>query len=86
MIPERSGNDRNPSFVTARSDPDDLYRTTDTAGGPDHGIRPGGEQTNSIQAGRSAQPGIDVPVPFARNVSLRDYDSVSSEDLLGSVP
>ncbi|WP_051755135.1 hypothetical protein [Kitasatospora purpeofusca] len=70
---------------TARSDPDDLYITTDTAGGLDHSIWPGGEQTTSIQAGQSAQPGIDVPVSFAQNVSLWDFDSVSSDDLLGSV-
>lgn len=70
---------------TARSDCDDLYITTDTAGGLAQSIWPGGEQTVSIQAGQSASPGISVPVSFAQNVSLWDFDSVSSDDLLGSV-
>ncbi|MER8186913.1 hypothetical protein [Kitasatospora sp. NPDC094015] len=70
---------------TARSDPDDLYLTTDTGGGLAQSIWPGGEQTVSMQAGQSASPGIPVPVSFAQNLSLWDFDTVSSDDLLGSV-
>jgi hypothetical protein len=70
---------------SARSDPDDLYLTTNTGGGLDNAIWPGGETTQSMQADQSAAPGISVPVNFSQNVSLWDHDSVSDDDLLGSV-
>ena len=70
---------------SARSDPDDLYVTTDTAGGLDNAVWPGSGQTVPMQAGQSVAPGIGISVDFSQNVSLWDFDTVSADDLLGSV-
>lgn len=70
---------------SARSDPDELYLTVDTAGGLDNAIWPGGGTTIDIQAGQSRTPHVKVSVDYSLNISLWDYDSVSDDDLLGSI-
>jgi hypothetical protein len=69
----------------ARSDPDDLYITTDTVGGRDNAIWPGPGSNTEMQAGQSVAPHITVDFSDSLNISLWDYDSVSDDDLLGSV-
>jgi hypothetical protein len=69
---------------TARSDPDDLFITTDTAGNLDSAIWPGSRQTVDMQAGQSQTLLLDIPFSYAVNVSLWDED-VSANDLLGSI-
>jgi hypothetical protein len=70
---------------TARSDPDDLYVTTNTDGGRDNAIWPGAGRDVKMQADQSVAPRITVPFSGSQNISLWDYDSVSDDDLLGSV-
>lgn len=69
----------------ARQDPDDLYVTTNTAGGLDNAVWPGNQRTQPTQAGQSQS--IRLPLQFSGNlnVSLWDYDSSSDDDLLGSI-
>lgn len=69
---------------SARSDPDNLYLTTDTSGGLDNSIWPPDRGTVDTQAEQSHSPGVTVPVSFSQNLSLWDRD-VLSDDLLGSV-
>ncbi|WP_432139829.1 MULTISPECIES: hypothetical protein [unclassified Streptomyces] len=70
---------------TARGDPDDLYLTTDTAGGLDRAIWPGNGSTGTVRSGQTQPLGVAVPVNRVQNLSLWDYDSVSRDDLLGSI-
>jgi len=70
---------------TARSDPDDLYVTTDTEGGVDNAIWPAPGATKSLQAGQTVAPGVSVEFSGSQNISLWDRDSLSDDDLLGSV-
>jgi hypothetical protein len=70
---------------SARSDPDDFYLTTDTSGGMDNAIWPGGGQTISMSAGQSKSPQVTVDVDFSQNLSCWDRDSVSRDDHLGSI-
>lgn len=69
----------------ARQDPDDLYVTTDTAGGLDKAIWPGEKRTRPSRADQSHNPGIQRQFSGNLNISLWDYDSASRDDLLGSV-
>lgn len=69
----------------ARGDPDDLYLTTDTAGGLDRAIWPGNGSTGSVRTGQTQPLGVTVPVNGVQNLSLWDYDSASRDDLLGSI-
>jgi hypothetical protein len=70
---------------SARSDPDNLYLTTDTAGGLGNSIWPTDRPTLDIQADQSVSPGIQVPVAFSQSLSLWDFDTISADDLLGSI-
>lgn len=70
---------------TARSDPDDLYVTTNTNGGRDNAIWPEPGTNVAMQAGQSVAPELTVDFSTSQNLSLWDYDSVSDDDLLGSV-
>ena len=70
---------------SARSDPDNLFITTDTSGDLNSSIWPPGNTTVDMQAGQSKAPGIVIPVSFSENISLWDFDSVSDNDLLGSI-
>ncbi|GAA4452237.1 hypothetical protein [Phytohabitans houttuyneae] len=70
---------------TARSDPDQLYLTTDTSGGLEKAVWPQGGGTVEMQAGQSVAPGLSLPVTSSQSVSLWEYDTVSGDDLLGSV-
>jgi len=70
---------------TARADPDDLYVTTNTNGGRENAVWPGSGRDVQMQAGQSESPGITVEFSGSQNISLWDYDSVSDDDLLGSV-
>lgn len=70
---------------TARSDPDDLYLTTDTVGDVDAAVWPAPGVTKSMQAGQSAEVMLALEFGHSLNVSLWDHDSVSDDDLLGSV-
>jgi len=70
---------------TARSDPDQLYVTTDTAGGLANAVWPQDGGTVDMQAGQSVSPGVSVPVDNSQSISLWEYDSVSDDDLLGSI-
>jgi len=47
---------------SARSDPDNLYITADTAGDLDNSIWPPGHETVDLQAGQSRSPQVTVPV------------------------
>ncbi|MFB7335708.1 hypothetical protein ACFC00_29350 [Streptomyces adustus] len=69
----------------SRGDPDNLYITTTTEGNVDQALWPGGGSAGSVESGQTQPLGITVPVDFAQNLSLWDYDSVSSDDLLGSI-
>ncbi len=69
----------------ARSDPDDLYITTNTGGGRDNAVWPSPGGVVQIQAGQSETPDFTVDFDHSQNLSLWDYDSVSDDDLLGSV-
>ncbi|MFI7452274.1 hypothetical protein ACIBQX_32595 [Nonomuraea sp. NPDC049714] len=79
-IPEVVG-----AMDSARSDPDNLFITTDTSGDLDNSIWPHGNTTVDVQAGQSLTPGITLPVSFSQNISLFDHDSASGNDLLGSI-
>jgi hypothetical protein len=68
-----------------RSDPDDLYITTNTNGVLDNSIWPGGSSTQPILGGQSVQPNVTVGFENRLNVSLFDFDSGSADDLLGSI-
>jgi hypothetical protein len=68
-----------------RADPDDLYVTTNTEGGRDNAIWPGPGRNGSMRAGQSVAPNISVDFADSQNISLWDYDSVSRDDLLGSI-
>lgn len=70
---------------TARSDPDDLFVTTDTTGDFGNSFWPPGGQTQNFQAGQSATVMLDFEFAHSINFSLWDYDSSSPNDLLGSV-
>lgn len=70
---------------SARSDPDNVFLTTDTSGDLDNSIWPPGNTTVDMQAGQSVTPGIMIPVSFSQNLSLWDHDPVSDNDLLGSI-
>ncbi len=70
---------------TAGADPDDLYVTTGTEGDVDLAVWPGNGETQDVSAGQSVQPNITIDFEYAQNLSLWDYDTVSSDDLLGSV-
>jgi hypothetical protein len=70
---------------TARSDPDDLYITTSTVGSVDNAIWPGPGSTVPMQAGQSQAPQFGVDFTGSQNFSLWDRDSISDDDLLGSV-
>jgi hypothetical protein len=70
---------------SARSDPDNVFITTDTSGDLDNSIWPPGNTTVDMQAGQSVAPGIMIPVSFSQNLSVWDEDSASGNDHLGSV-
>jgi hypothetical protein len=74
---------------SARSDPDDLYVTASTEGELSNAIWPfddNGEPTTvDIQAGQSVAPDVSVDFDFSQNLSLFDFDTVSADDLLGSI-
>lgn len=70
---------------TARQDPDDLYVTTDTAGGVANRVWPTASETKPTQAGQSQNPRLELEFSGNLNISLWDYDSGSGDDLLGSV-
>jgi hypothetical protein len=70
---------------SGRSDPDDLYMTTNTSGGVDSAIWPGGGRTVSMSAEQSQAPQVLVDVDFSQNISLWDRDSISRDDHLGSI-
>lgn len=82
-----------PSLVAtidaARSDPDSLYLTTVTAGDLDNAIWPRDDAdsptTVDLQAAQSVRCNVAVDVDFSQNLSLWDQDSVSADDLLGSI-
>jgi hypothetical protein len=69
----------------ARSDPDNLYITTSTEGDIGNSIWPGSGNTQDFQAGQSNSPQIAIEFSFSLNISLWDYDTSSSDDLLGSI-
>jgi hypothetical protein len=70
----------------ARSDPDNLYITTNTEGVIANSIWPGGGATQPLQASQSVQPQIDIDFENRVNLSLWDEDGVfDSDDLLGSI-
>jgi hypothetical protein len=69
----------------ARSDPDDLYITTGTAGGMSNAIWPSAGSHGSVQAGQSFTPNLSIDFENSQNLSRWDYDSGSDDDLLGSV-
>lgn len=70
---------------TARSDPDDLYLTTDTTGDRDEAVWPSAGHNIQIQAGQSITPDLSIEFEHSQNLSLWDYDSSSDDDLLGSI-
>lgn len=70
---------------TARSDPDDLFITSDTSGGRQNALWPAPGQNIRIQAGQSVTPDITMEFEHSRNLSLWDYDALSDDDLLGSI-
>lgn len=70
----------------ARSDPDNLYITTNTEGAIANSIWPGADATQPLQASQSVQPHVDVEFVNRVNLSLWDEDSAfDSDDLLGSI-
>lgn len=69
----------------ARADPDDLYLTSGTEGDRSQAIWPGAGQSVPMRAGQSVAPNVEVAFNGTQNISLWDYDSVSRDDLLGSV-
>jgi hypothetical protein len=69
----------------ARSDPDNLYITTNTNGGLNNSIWPGSGNTQDFLAGQSNSPQISIEFSFSLNISLWDRDEVSPDDLLGSI-
>ena len=70
---------------TARQDPDDLYVTTNTAGGVANRVWPAEAETQPTQAGQSQNPEVALDFSGNLNISLWDYDSGSGDDLLGSI-
>lgn len=69
----------------ARTDPDQLYITTDTAGGRANAIWPGPGAMQDMQAGQSNDVDLTLDFNHSLNLSLWEYDSGSADDLLGSV-
>ncbi|MFJ9154251.1 hypothetical protein ACIRP7_40850 [Streptomyces sp. NPDC102270] len=69
----------------ARGDPDNLYITTSTEGDLDNAVWPGNGSTGTVGSGQTQPLGVTVPVEFVQNLSLWDFDDVSSDDLLGSI-
>lgn len=70
----------------ARSDPDSLYVTTLTEGALENAIWPSAaDETVDMQAGQSVAPMVSVDFALSQNISLWDHDTVSADDLLGSV-
>lgn len=73
----------------ARSDPDNLYITASTEGELSNAIWPLDDNdeptTVDIQAGQSVAPDVSVDFEFSQNISLFDFDTVSADDLLGSI-
>ncbi|MFE5795005.1 hypothetical protein ACFQ8C_20860 [Streptomyces sp. NPDC056503] len=69
----------------ARGDPDNLYITTSTEGDLANAVWPGNGSTGTVASGQTQPLGVTVPVEFVQNLSLWDYDDVSSDDLLGSI-
>ena len=68
-----------------RSDPDNLYITTNLSSGQMNAIWPGPGQHVDIQSTQSSPVGRVVDFDYSQNISLWDYDSSSDDDLLGSV-
>lgn len=69
----------------SRSDPDNLYVTTQSASGRDQAAWPGGGSDVPMLPEQSVSPGIGVDFGATQNISLWDYDSVSDDDHLGSI-
>jgi hypothetical protein len=69
----------------ARSDPDDCYITAGTVGDRDQAIWPAPGSSTPMRAGQSEAPNITLSFEGTQNISLWDYDSVSRDDLLGSI-
>jgi hypothetical protein len=69
---------------TARSDPDNLFITTESSGDLEYAVWPSGDPVDA-QAGQTLVVMLDLTFTYALNISLWDYDSASDNDLLGSV-
>ena len=67
-----------------RSDPDNLYITTNTEGVIENSIWPGGEDDPAVAGFSIRQPQIDIDFDNRVNISLWDEDA-GSDDLLGSI-
>jgi len=69
--------------------PTTLYVTASTEGELSNGIWPLDDNdeptTVDIQAGQSVAPDVSVDFDFSQNISLFDFDTVSADDLLGSI-
>jgi hypothetical protein len=69
----------------ARNDPDNLYITTDTSPGRDNALWPGVGELVEMRPDQSIAPDVTVAFDTTQNLSLWDYDTVSRDDLLGSI-
>lgn len=69
----------------ARSDPDNLYLVAGTEGDRELAFWPEPGSDQPLQAGQSADIEMTIDFGFSQNISLFDYDGVSSDDLLGSI-
>lgn len=70
---------------TVRDDPDDLFLTLGTQSDVGERAWPTDTETMPMRAGQSVAPQLSLSFGFSQNVSLFDFDSVSANDLLGSV-
>jgi hypothetical protein len=70
---------------TVRDDPDDFFVTLVTKGDVDSRVWPAETETVPMRAGQSVSPQLEAEFDFSQNVSLWDYDSLTRNDLLGSI-
>jgi len=68
----------------AQANPDDLY-ITKGAKGNENAIWPGPGRNELTYRDQTKTPNVAVPFYGSQNISLWDYDSGSSDDLLGSI-
>ncbi|MFO1090475.1 MAG: hypothetical protein U1E46_12960 [Hyphomicrobiales bacterium] len=68
-----------------RDDPDNFYITLGTEGDVSQRVWPTDRETVPLRGGQSVAPDLEIEFDSFQNVSLWDFDTVSRDDLLGSI-